>query len=84
MFKLKHVPTIDFAVYQAPQHMGLFELMLRSRDTGTLQSLHRFRDAQHTEYNLPVLLRPPPDVLLRNGDVVDQSCHVCVSWCGCH
>lgn len=48
--------------------------MLRGARGGTLQSLHRFRQGgSSAEYNAPVLLRPPPGVVLRDGQVVELT-----------
>ncbi len=67
LWKVKHVPTIDFAVYRAFDNV--FELMLRSKQaciarcrpapaSATVQSLHQFRDGSYA-YTLPVLLADP-------------------------
>lgn len=79
LWKLKDCPTVDFAVYRAYASSApasttpLYELMLRGAP-GTLQSLHRFRDSTSgAEYRLPVLLQPPVDDGLKDGDVVEVS-----------
>ena len=72
LWKVKHVPTIDFSVHRAFD--DVYELMLRSSQ-GTVQSLHRFRD-DRCEYVLPVLLQPPVGVQLCDGDVVELGIQV--------
>lgn len=76
LWKLKDAPTIDFAVFRAPanapEFAGLYELMLRGARGGALQSVHRFRHAA-AEFIAPVLLRPPPGVSLRDGQVVELT-----------
>ena len=72
LWKVKHVPTIDFSVH--PASADLYELMLRSTQ-GVVQSLHRFQDDRF-EYTLPVLLQAPVGVELRDGDVVELGIQV--------
>ena len=79
LWKLKHLPTIDFAVYGAPAPCRLYEVMLRGGPASAMQSLHRFRDAQF-EYDLPVLLEPPASVTLADGDVVELGLRVDRDW----
>jgi hypothetical protein len=77
LWKLKHEPTIDFAVYACGTE--LFEVMLRGSPASTMQSLHSFRDAR-MQYELPVLLRPPDGVSLADGDVVELGLSVERDW----
>ena len=71
LWKLKHTPTVDMAVYACGSALpGHYELMLRGSPATVVQSLHRFRDAQQPcEYDLPVLLRPPEAI--PDGAVVE-------------
>lgn len=72
LWKLKDVPTIDFAVFRVgPDLPGVFEIALRG-PKGTLQSLHRFRSGD-AEYVAPVLIRPPSATALRDGQVVELT-----------
>ena len=72
LWKVKYMPTVDFAVHRAFD--DIFELMLRT-GRNVMQSLHRFRDNRF-EYILPVLLQAPPDVKLQDGDVVEVALEV--------
>lgn len=71
LFKLKDIPTIDYALCLVNGQKCVFELMLRAGE-GSLQSLHRFRtrdDPPHTpDYVLPVLVHAEG---MRSGQVVE-------------
>ena len=76
LWKVKHVPTIDFLVQRAPAGLNAFELMLRGAP-GCVQSVHRFRNTRDGfEYRMPVLLVPPAGVDLVDGDVVELGVSV--------
>ena len=80
LWKVKHVPTIDFALHRVPGGQAVFELMLRGAP-GCVQSLHRFRSSHDGfEYRLPVLLAPPLGLELSDGDVVELGLSVDRDW----
>lgn len=50
--------------------LGVVELILRGKN-GVHQSLHRFRDTDGTEYDVPVLIRLPRGLPATDGSVVE-------------